>query len=120
MITVDPCGRCGQSLMGSKLTFVIDNKQTTWHPACFTCFRCNSPLRDYYVNDGQVYCEKDYREHYSPKCGGCNLSVGANYVSALNKEWHPGCLVCSRCKGELGDEFSIEDNAPLCDACCNY
>ena len=31
---------------------------------------------------------------FAPKCGGCSRPIMDNYISALNRQWHPECFVC--------------------------
>ena len=36
----------------------------------------------------------DYFEMFAPRCGGCDKPIMDNYISALNRQWHPECFVC--------------------------
>lgn len=31
---------------------------------------------------------------FAPKCGGCGRAIVDNYISALNRHWHPECFAC--------------------------
>jgi len=42
-----------------------------------------------------VWFRRDYFEHFAPKCSGCGRPIVDNFVSALNRHWHPHCFVCS-------------------------
>lgn len=37
---------------------------------------------------------RDYYELFAPRCGACGGPILENFVSALNKQWHPDCFVC--------------------------
>ena len=36
----------------------------------------------------------DFFEQFAPKCGRCEGSILENFISALNRQWHPQCFVC--------------------------
>ena len=39
-------------------------------------------------------CREDYFQMFAPKCGGCGMPIMENYISALNRQWHPQCFCC--------------------------
>ncbi len=41
-----------------------------------------------------VFLREDYFSMFAPKCGGCSRPIMDNYISALNRQWHPECFVC--------------------------
>ena len=41
-----------------------------------------------------VFFREDYFSMFAPKCGGCSRPIMDNYISALNRQWHPECFVC--------------------------
>ena len=49
-------------------------------------------------NTFQAYCEEDYYNMFAPRCGACSKPVMGTCVSALGKQWHPECFVCTTCK----------------------
>jgi len=50
----------------------------------------------------------DYLEMFAPRCGGCGRPILDNYISALNRHWHPECFVC---------RVSIDDQAKGNNSC---
>ena len=40
----------------------------------------------FHEKDGAAYCKDCYFGQFAPKCGGCNLPITENYISALNKQ----------------------------------
>ena len=65
----------------------------------------------------QYYCEKDYHEQYSPKCGKCQEVLKGPYVQALEQTWHPQCFVCSVCCAPFTttNTFRKYENKPFCE-----
>ena len=41
-----------------------------------------------------LHCREDYFQMFAPKCGGCGMPIMENYISALNRQWHPQCFCC--------------------------
>lgn len=41
-----------------------------------------------------LFSREDYFSMFAPKCGGCSRPIMDNYISALNRQWHPECFVC--------------------------
>ena len=68
----------------------------TWHPEHFFCAQCGRPFGDdgFHEKDGKAFCRADYFEMFAPKCGGCARAIVDNYISALNRHWHPECFAC--------------------------
>ena len=68
----------------------------TWHPEHFFCAQCGRPFGDdgFHERDGKAFCRADYFEMFAPKCGGCARAIVDNYISALNRHWHPECFAC--------------------------
>lgn len=67
----DCCGKCGEPITGKALKA----KERIYHEEnCFSCCVCKRDLKaaPVYSRDDQLYCEKDYREKFVPKCAQCN------------------------------------------------
>lgn len=106
------CAACGQLITGRVLLAVDD----TWHPACFTCVHCLKPQEGcpFYVQDDNVYCQKDHDELFALKCYGCKAIIDGAYlrVPTLGQIFHPDCLVCSTCRCALKSRpFFCDDNS---------
>jgi len=120
------CEHCYHSLFsprcalckGAILDKCISALDQTWHPECFLCSGCDKQLGDdgFHEKDGAAYCKDCYFGQFAPKCGGCNLPITENYISALNKQWHPGCFVCKECQEPFHDgSFYEHDGFPYCE-----
>ncbi|KAI8852968.1 hypothetical protein BC829DRAFT_383427 [Chytridium lagenaria] len=73
---------------------------TTWHPHHFFCTCCGKlfpPGAGFLEKDGKAYCEDDYFSLFATLCAGCSKPVVGEYVSAVDREWHPECFTCSDC-----------------------
>ena len=80
------CGKCGLSISGKAMKV----KDRAYHEEkCFSCTECRRDLKaiPVYSRNDQLYCEKDYREKFVPKCAHCNdyvLDVRITLKSFLN------------------------------------
>ena len=64
------CEKCKGPVNGNSVTIA----SKVWHSEHFQCHKCNivlSPLM-FFEKDGIPYCDKDYKELFSPKCSYCN------------------------------------------------
>lgn len=108
------CAYCEQAVLGQCVTAL--NK--TWHPEHFFCAMCGNFFGDdgFHEFEGKPYCRADYYNMFAPKCGGCNKPILTNYISALNKKWHPECFVCRECMAPFthGSFFEL-DGLPFCE-----
>jgi len=108
------CARCN----GPILDKCISALDQTWHPECFCCSACGKQLGEegFHEKDDAAYCKDCYFGQFAPRCGGCNLPITDNYISALNKQWHPECFVCKEC-GEPFHEGSFYEHEgfPYCE-----
>jgi len=50
------------------------------------------------------------------KCGFCDEVIKGQYISALNKSWHPDHFVCTECAAPFeGNQFHKHDDKPYCE-----
>uniref|UniRef100_UPI00398F3BDD leupaxin-like isoform X2 n=1 Tax=Pristiophorus japonicus TaxID=55135 RepID=UPI00398F3BDD len=108
------CGYCSGAITDKILT-ALDK---TWHPEHFFCAHCGDKFGNdgYHEKDGKPYCRKDYFNMFAPKCGSCDRPVLDNYLSALNRVWHPECFVCRDCFSSFaGASFFEDDGMPYCE-----
>ena len=55
----------------------------------------------------------DYFDMFAPKCGGCGRAIMDNYISALNRQWHPECFICQVSTGlNLGNDSTTVNRNP--------
>lgn len=91
---------------------------TTWHPDHFFCAQCGEQFGDegFHERDGKAYCRNDYLRSFAPRCGGCGNPILDNYISALNRYWHPECFVCRDCRSPFGGRsFFDHEGQPYCE-----
>jgi len=92
---------------------------SVWHPHHFQCSTCSCSLTNssFYNKDGKVYCEKDYKEQFMPKCGKCGEYVMSG-VSSKSGDFHRECVSCSVCQCASSEEkpfYQTEAGDFLCD-----
>jgi hypothetical protein len=92
------CEYCKETIRGKYLE--IDGKY--YHPIHFQCEHCRNPMVDskYYKRDGKYYCEKCYKELFTPRCAWCGGMAEKNYIVYDGKIYHDSCYydnVAPRC-----------------------
>jgi len=108
------CGYCQQPILDK----CISALGQTFHPECFCCSACGEQFGDdgFHEKDDAAYCKTCYFDQFAPKCGGCNLPITDNFISALNMQWHPGCFVCKECQMPFTDgNFFEHEGFPYCE-----
>lgn len=75
------------------------------HKNCLGCMQCNKVTGSYIIEDDGLV-----------RCGNCGVSCKAcggpivgegTWLIALERKWHPGCLICAQCQKSL-EERCIE------------
>lgn len=112
---LDVCSGCGKNIMGD-ISHAMNKK---WHIYCFVCTTCSAPVSDeYYETDGRPYCRKDFNKSFGASCAGCKKQLVGKKLKALDKEWHPACFVCGKCKKPFPEmEYYDIDGNPYCGPC---
>ncbi|XP_060575951.1 paxillin-like [Ruditapes philippinarum] len=108
------CAYCNGPIVDKCVT-ALNN---TWHPEHFFCAQCGRPFGDegFHEKDGKAYCRADFFEMFAPKCGGCGRAIVDNYISALNRHWHPECFACWECHEPFGgSSFFDYEGLPYCE-----
>jgi len=108
------CHACGGVL---ETSFVLA-KDYYFHTDHFKCKGCGENLsgKPFVEKDGEFYCEEDYYNSFNPRCGHCNEIIKGEYITALNKSWHPDHFVCAVCSKPFeGSQFRKHDDKPYCD-----
>ena len=94
----------------------------TWHPRCFFCAHCGKSFEGggFMEKDGKPYCEADYFAMFAPKCGKCDQAIMGDCVTAMGKQWHPECFVCTGCNEGFsgGSFFEVCPSLCLCFVLC--
>eukprot|EP00450_Noctiluca_scintillans_P007993 CAMPEP_0194487352 /NCGR_PEP_ID=MMETSP0253-20130528/7661_1 /TAXON_ID=2966 /ORGANISM="Noctiluca scintillans" /LENGTH=679 /DNA_ID=CAMNT_0039327557 /DNA_START=32 /DNA_END=2071 /DNA_ORIENTATION=+ len=138
------CGGCKQPISGEALSAGDLN----FHPACFKCSACSTPITSqYFMNGEQIVCGNCRQ---TPVCGECKQEVSGKAVKSDDGQiYHPACFekVVARakeakeaarkspsatagCKGcgkefEQGDslmkvgDFTFHKACFICDTCKN-
>lgn len=70
-----------------------------YHPGHIKCYHCYEPIYDSWKeHKGRVYCRKDFKSLFLPKCRACNKTVEREAISAmdgtLKGKWHRECFGC--------------------------
>uniref|UniRef100_A0A0B7ANB7 LIM zinc-binding domain-containing protein n=1 Tax=Arion vulgaris TaxID=1028688 RepID=A0A0B7ANB7_9EUPU len=108
------CAYCNGSIIDKCITAL----EKMWHPEHFFCAQCGRPFgeEDFHEKNGKAYCRDDYFQMFAPKCGGCAQPIMENYISALNRQWHPACFVCWECRSTFGaGSFFDYEGLPYCE-----
>eukprot|EP00002_Diphylleia_rotans_P013017 TRINITY_DN2535_c0_g3_i2.p1 TRINITY_DN2535_c0_g3~~TRINITY_DN2535_c0_g3_i2.p1 ORF type:complete len:650 (-),score=138.27 TRINITY_DN2535_c0_g3_i2:1894-3843(-) len=117
-VPVDPtaCG-CGEKVTRGQVLTALGR---AWHPEHFACAICKTSLLGvpFYPKDGHPICHEHFLEYSCPRCGGCGKSITAQFVTALERKWHPECFRCYVCSGPLpGGQFFVIESMPACQTC---
>ncbi|XP_052764205.1 PDZ and LIM domain protein Zasp-like isoform X6 [Mya arenaria] len=110
------CHSCGGPIRGPFVTAM----GKSWCPDHFICAnpRCGNKLMNmgFVEEGGFIYCEKDYELYFAPHCAKCDAAIVGECVNALNKQYHPACFLCFKCKQPIGGtQFHLEDGHPYCE-----
>jgi len=112
------CGKCGEEITGR----AMKAKDTLYHEeGCFVCVTCKADLRELsvYCKEGQLYCEKDYKANFVPKCSKCMEYILDNCVRAMEKTWHANHFSCYTCNKQFTAEtgYHEHEGKPYCEPC---
>ncbi|XP_064612081.1 leupaxin-like [Liolophura sinensis] len=108
------CAYCNGPILDKCVTAL----GTTWHPEHFFCSSCGETFGEdgFHERDGKAFCRRDYFDMFAPKCGGCSRAIMNNYISALNRQWHPECFICQECHVPFGGgSFFDHEGLPYCE-----
>ncbi|KAH0626361.1 hypothetical protein JD844_001299 [Phrynosoma platyrhinos] len=106
-----------RSVLKSFFVQVVTALGSTWHPEHFVCTHCQKEMggSNFFEKDGAPYCERDYFQLFSPRCGLCNEPILDKMVTALDKNWHPEHFCCVKCGRPFGEEgFHEKDGKQYC------
>eukprot|EP01139_Manchomonas_bermudensis_P001571 Amastigsp_a2305_25.p2 type:complete len:150 gc:universal Amastigsp_a2305_25:51-500(+) len=107
------CAGCGRAFFEGQPRFRVGER--SFHVPCFSCAKCHKMMMEYSEIDGEAFCKDCTAEHEAevaaanaaedaaddaeyldslPICGRCGLAIEEQYLSALDKAWHPNCFIC--------------------------
>ncbi|KAI6243667.1 UNC-97-like protein [Aphelenchoides fujianensis] len=126
------CGKCNEFIVGR----VIKAMNANWHPACFTCERCDKQLADvgFLRNAGRALCRECNEIEKAAGsdryvCHKCNTLIDGGHIKFKGDTFHPYHFNCKRCGTELtedareigGELFCLRCHdtmgIPICGAC---
>nr|XP_043608508.1 protein DA1-related 1-like [Erigeron canadensis] len=106
-----------------------------WHPECFRCHACNSPISDYEfsMSENRPFHKACYKEHHHPKCDVCKSFIPANARGLIEYRAHPfwiqkycpshehdrtpRCCSCERMEARDTKYLLLDDGRKLCLEC---
>ncbi|XP_070557781.1 PDZ and LIM domain protein 7-like [Ptychodera flava] len=106
------CKDCGEPVIGE----IVSALGVKWHPKCFICKKCKTPLKKFKVKDNQLYCKEDYKKLFGENpedCKGCSKKIDdPKWIEAMGYSWHSKCFVCQGCNKtfESGSSFVKQDD----------
>lgn len=114
------CAGCEGPIHAHERTvYALDKPWHEHHLCCYHCLKSIPLSVRHMEKDGHIYCPKDYKELFTPRCKGCGLMVEKDAVSAqdgrLRGKWHSNCFRCTTCRRPFADKrFYVHNNAPYC------
>lgn len=110
------CTVCGKELEGSYLNV----KGNLYHKECFVCAKCQKPMTKFFTVDGKVYCDECHDKIKQPDifCAKCEKIIEGDYIIALGKDWHIGCLLCAKCEKAIDTNYVEADGHVFCSSEC--
>lgn len=51
----------------------------------------------FHIEDGMIYCSKDFAAMFSVKCAGCEFPIEPldKFFEAIGQKWHSECFICA-------------------------
>ncbi|OUM64107.1 hypothetical protein PIROE2DRAFT_22146, partial [Piromyces sp. E2] len=119
------CQYCHEKIVGS----ILSSGKKFYHPRHFLCGGCNCPLngKPFFEIEDQPYCVTCYNDQHGVKCAFCNEFITGEYITVLNKNWHPDHLRCCECNEPINSVIEEKDGKIYCHKdyqrlfgiCCN-
>jgi len=97
-------------------------QSTNW---CENCKREFSGILDIVIINGKKYCQAcrnvaTTSDPKAPKCGHCHLPLEMTWLNAAGRKYHPECLRCSLCGGDLSKGFRQAGRTFTCTDCAGF
>eukprot|EP00116_Pleurobrachia_bachei_P001822 sb/3462084/ len=92
--TPDVCVFCKKPLE-KEVVLAMGGK---WHPNCFVCVSCNTPLSEEYRESGGLpYCESCWCRLLAKTCHVCGLAISDQVMTIEEHHYHINCVRCGEC-----------------------
>ena len=105
------CKKCRMPVEGA----CVNALDASWHPKCFVCTKCESPLKGFISEKGKPYCKVCYEDLHAQVCDSCGKAVKGAFINALGKTFHDTCFVCCNCEKKIDGSFmKSPDDLPCC------
>ncbi|KAA3673432.1 uncharacterized protein DEA37_0001344 [Paragonimus westermani] len=95
------CERCAEPFDAEEN--IVSSRDKLFHVQCFVCSQCFQPLSysEFYEFEGRRYCKYDFQMLFAPFCHKCGEFIMTKVIKAMQRSWHPECLVCEECNTPL-------------------
>jgi hypothetical protein len=112
------CFGCRLDIIGEYLT-VRELGNRKYHPDCFLCYHCRQEIQgSFLIYDNQPYHSACLSERQGLWCAGCGELITGEYLTALDKKWHPHHFVCTKCRKPIvSKSYPVKDGKPYCASC---
>jgi len=99
---LNKCFICSKRIVGDH--FKLSNG-TKAHSECLQCASCGCNFKSVGMVEyqGKTYCQADYEKLTLPFCAKCGLAISGNCLVVSKKNFHPNCVVCSKCRINLSN-----------------
>jgi len=106
------CDHCHEKIVGS----ILSSGKKFYHPRHFICGGCKCSLngKPFFEVDDQPMCVNCYNDQHGVKCAFCNEFITGQYITALNKNWHPDHLRCCECNEPIKSIIEEKDGKAYC------
>ncbi|KAF5405940.1 LIM zinc finger domain containing 1 [Paragonimus heterotremus] len=112
------CDRCAEPFDSEEN--IVSSRDKLFHVQCFVCSQCFQPLScsEFYEFEGRRYCKYDFQMLFAPFCYKCGEFIMTKVIKAMQRSWHPECLVCEECNIPLvATGLQKFRGKPLCRPC---
>lgn len=93
----------------------MEYKGSSWHEACFVCYRCQQPIgtKSFIPRDGQNFCVPCYEEQHALQCVQCKkvcvlpgpahaAARGLGLLTPVSFQWLPAFSPLDLCSSLSG------------------
>eukprot|EP01108_Squamamoeba_japonica_P003276 TRINITY_DN2679_c0_g1_i1.p3 TRINITY_DN2679_c0_g1~~TRINITY_DN2679_c0_g1_i1.p3 ORF type:complete len:129 (+),score=20.29 TRINITY_DN2679_c0_g1_i1:553-939(+) len=109
------CAKCGGELTSE----IVTAGDKRYHPRCFCCGGCGTPLTAYIDVPGRgPMCRDCAQNNTGMSCAGCRGAITSEYLTLGSEKYHTACFKCANCSTSLGTgNYFQRDGKPHCGTC---